>query len=297
MNRPLFFASPSHSVPLRSLLPLLAFLLFLALATLSCSTSKVFARDKPVLTTDAAPTDHLSGRIQGTIRDYCVFSSPENPASTTSPPTTQTPDLRFLQEAFQTDRYRRNWCSNQLFMLSDERFTIWRASLRRETVLHKTLFDSLSIAFSAAASVISTPLGQIFSAVSTGIAGIGKSYDKNFLADQTIDAIVGAIELLRTKEKTVILTNLQNKEPKDYTVSDAVRDAIQYDSLIGIDVGIAELTKNTNAELAREQKNLSAVRKQTSKSTNNQEHEREEEEVATPGQPPVQKKKEQSTGT
>jgi hypothetical protein len=144
------------------------------------------------------------------------------------------------------------------------RFAYWRASLRNAVASRQTVVDAISVALATAGAVTSpASLAKVFSAASAGTTAVNRSWDIRVLADRTIDAIMAAIELVRTTRKQVILTNLA-KSVAEYSVHDGVRDAVDYDGSIGLDVGVAELTKETNKRLADEQKRLDDVNVQRS---------------------------------
>ena len=202
------------------------------LSTVSGCTA---AREQSVLATRPYPDDVTVGELRKTIVAECL-----------------------KQKDAPNQKELRNTCVNHILLLSDMRFEYWRGDLRKKVSTRQTILDAFAIGLATAGAVTSMPVANILSASSAGVIAINRSWDVRVLAERTLDSIIAAIQIVRAQAKQEILTNLA-KEDKDYSLSAGVAAALAYDSCIGLDTGIAELTKEANTKLAAEQDRLQKV--------------------------------------
>ncbi|MDP9007897.1 MAG: hypothetical protein M3N91_04165 [Pseudomonadota bacterium] len=78
---------------------------------------------------------------------------------------------------------------------------------------------------------------------------MGICWDKRYIGDQTVDVVINAVAAARLNKKAEILSSLQISEMKRYGMSDGVRDAVEYDSLLTLQVGVSALQQGTAEKL------------------------------------------------
>ncbi len=107
--------------------------------------------------------------------------------------------------------------------------------------------DSLTLGMTAAASIATNKATKtLFSALGTGIAGIGLSAQKNLFAQQAFPIIGLAMETRRDAMRTQILTNLAN-DVTTYPLNAVKRDLVSYLNAGTLPGGLQELQSEAGA--------------------------------------------------
>jgi hypothetical protein len=99
-------------------------------------------------------------------------------------------------------------------------------------------------------------------AASTLMKGSRATIDKNFFAQQTMRAIINAMEDGRATDKELIIKKLQ-KSTTDYPLSEAVSDVMRYQSRASLFVAILDIANKTGASADKATKDLHETEKQT----------------------------------
>jgi len=154
--------------------------------------------------------------------------------------------------------FERNRILNDLLILSELRYKEWKNKIKYSSDLPNSIIDVIAIGLSATASLTTGDLSQIFSGSTTAILGMQESVNRRFFANQTIEAIVQAIELERIKKKQQIIVNLDKTIDK-YSLSAGVRDINEYDALVSIPDGINFILNKIGGEKIKEEKVLQKI--------------------------------------
>jgi hypothetical protein len=158
----------------------------------------------------------------------------------------------------------RNDILNDLLWLADDYYGQLTNQLHTNNAWRETLFDAAKLGLSAAGSVAGgTELKAILAATSTGVQGLNTSIDKNFYAQQSVEAIIAAMDSQRAEDKKLLVTGMtqladQNASP--YPLSQGLVDVQKYalDSTL------------THALIALSQKAAAAANKSTLELSNMQ---------------------------
>ena len=110
--------------------------------------------------------------------------------------------------------------------------------------------DALTLGLSTAASIATNSATKtIFSALGTGVAGLGLSVDKNFFAQQTFPVIGLAMQTRRDKIRVKIISNL-TLDVGTYPLAAAKRDLVAYFNAGTLASGLQELQEEAGAATA-----------------------------------------------
>lgn len=194
---------PSHLL----LSPLLA---AVALSQSGCGYKIVKANTDFVLHSDAH-RDELIAKYSGAAS---TWQAPYNNAAN--------PDAK---------KQARNDILNDLMWLADDYYGQLTNQLHNNNAWRQTLFDAAKLGLSAAGSVAGdAELKAILAATSTGIQGLNTSIDKNFYAQQSVDAIIAAMDSQRADDKKLLVTGMGQfaDQSPAYPLSQGLLDAQKY---------------------------------------------------------------------
>ena len=116
----------------------------------------------------------------------------------------------------------RNKYLNNVLSLENVFYSDFQNSIRNNTELRKSIVGLISIGLSSAATLITGPTAQALSATDTALKAANQQIDTNALADQTIEALLNAMDGERAPLKKNILLNMAARD--DYTLEDGLRD-------------------------------------------------------------------------
>ena len=110
--------------------------------------------------------------------------------------------------------------------------------------------DALTLGLTSAASIATNAATKtIFSALGTGVTGVGLSVEKNLFAQQSFAVIAVAMQTRRDKIRTAIITNL-NLDVTSYPLWAARRDLVSYFNAGTLPGGLQELQEEAGAATA-----------------------------------------------
>ena len=111
--------------------------------------------------------------------------------------------------------------------------------------------DTEVLGLTAAATIAThTPTKTILSALATGLTGVNLSFDKNFFAQQSFQAIAIAMQTRRDKARAAIAASLANDDGVQYPLTAARRDLISYYYAGTLPGGLQELQEEAGAAAA-----------------------------------------------
>jgi hypothetical protein len=204
------------------------------LSLCGCSVLFPAKRDSPVL--DDATLDDLRTRVTDFYRDN--------------------DNMKHYPGYERHTRALRDRIINDLLILSDSNEKKWRTQVKEVVNDRQIALDTLSIVFSTAGAVSSARLSHIFSASSSGTQGINATWDRRYLAEKSIDSAINAVGIERAKQKTLIIHNMKTLGIDEYGISDGVRDAVAYDELLTLEVGVSAIENSTSKALSEASKGL-----------------------------------------
>lgn len=219
-----------------NLLILIFFSIFLQGCSALSKQDEPFGRDSPVFDNDNLLI------IRGRVLDFYIRN-----------------DLKGYPGYKANSKELRNAVINDLLVISDTREKKWRITLKDEVSIRQIGIDSLGIGLAAAGSVASASLSQIFSAGSAAAQSINSSWDNRYIAERSIDSIMNAVSIERAKQKYQIIINMK-RSINEYGVSDGIRDVIEYDQLLALQVGVSAIENSTTASLDAAKKALDTAR-------------------------------------
>ena len=228
-------------------------------------TSKVNVNDRSVIERLVArvrdcyiPVAASSSVAQGnSTKAVEISSTPPEPPKKTTPPDTNgkamAPPGCAAQYSFLATngqnvdaKQLRNAVVNDLLIVSDDNEKKWRSQVKDAINTREIALDIGALLFSTAGSVVPhASLAKIFSGTSTGVQGANTAWDKRYIGEQTIDLVINSVASARLTKKADILNSLQKQAVEDYGISDGIRDAVEYDSLLTLQVGVSTLQQNT----------------------------------------------------
>lgn len=204
--------------------------------------------------------EEMEARIRTRIKEYYLpgTGTKNNSVGSSNQSTDRTTAERPYNTLLLASKQERNSFISELVAYSDMRFKEWKVTLKTMIDIKSNAFGAAAIALSAGGSLTPTPLSNILSGGSAALQGIDKLLSSVVLSGNTIEAITNAIEIARKRQLALIEIN-KSKEVADYTVADGFRDAVAYDSLITLDVGINELSAVASKKLSEESTIYAAV--------------------------------------
>jgi len=144
----------------------------------------------------------------------------------------------------------RNAVINDLIIVSDNNEKYWRLEIKEIINERQIALDIGALLFSTAGSVVPhASLAKIFSGTSTFVQGSNTAWDKRYIGEQTVDVIINAVIAERLKKKSEILESMKT-DITEYRVSDGIRDAVAYDSLLTVQAGVSAIQQNTSKQLS-----------------------------------------------
>jgi hypothetical protein len=124
--------------------------------------------------------------------------------------------------------YARNDIVNDLMWLADDYYGAVTDQLYKSTAWRNTIFDVLGLSLTAAGSVVDGEgLIAALAATGTGIQGVNLAINKNFLRQQTVEAIVAAMDSQRAEDKKTLVDGM-NKDSVQYPLAQALVDVQKY---------------------------------------------------------------------
>jgi hypothetical protein len=126
----------------------------------------------------------------------------------------------------------RNDVLNDLLWLADDYYGQLTNQLHTNNAWRETLFDATKLGLSAAGSVAGgTELKAILAATSTGVQGLSTSIDKNFYAQQSVEAIIATMDSQRAEDKKLLvagMTQSADQTATPYPLSQGLVDVQKY---------------------------------------------------------------------
>ena len=134
-------------------------------------------------------------------------------------------------------------------MAINQHYNKYIADLRQESVSSNLTTDVLSLGLSGGATLAKPATAKALSASSAFVTGIGTSINKDVFYQQTLPAIVSAMDSRRAS----LLASILDSEKKDtqgnaYSLANAGLDIDAYQNAGNIYVAIAELTRSAQSE-------------------------------------------------
>jgi hypothetical protein len=160
----------------------------------------------------------------------------------------------------ESKKQARNDILNDLMWLADDYYGQLTSELRNNNAWRQTLFDAAKLGLGAAGSVVGdAELKAILAATGTAVQGLNTSIDKNFYAQQSVEAIVAAMDSQRAEDKKLVVAGMAQfaDQTPTYPLSQGLLDVQKY----------ALDTTLTHALIALSQKAAAAAVKSTAELT------------------------------
>ncbi len=157
----------------------------------------------------------------------------------------------------------RNDILDELMWLADDYYGQMTMELRNNNAWRQTLFDAAKLGLGAAGSVVGdAELKAILAATGTAVQGLNSSIDKNFYAQQSVEAIVAAMDSQRAEDKKLLVAGIAQfaDQTPPYPLSQGLLDVQKY----------ALDTTLSHALIALSQKAAAAAVKSTTELSNMQ---------------------------
>jgi hypothetical protein len=138
-------------------------------------------------------------------------------------------------------------CVNAL----NAKYTDFKAKLQETAVSANLITDIMALGLSGAGAVTTGDGAKLFSEGATVVTGTGAAIDKDIFYQQTLPAVISAMEANRaTALKTIIDREAADKTGGTYGLADAVGDLNAYEAAGNIYRAISDLTKSANVQEA-----------------------------------------------
>lgn len=160
----------------------------------------------------------------------------------------------------ESKKQARNDILNDLMWLADDYYGQLTSQLRNNNAWRQTLFDAAKLGLGAAGSVVGgAELKAILAATGTAVQGLNTSIDKNFYAQQSVEAIVAAMDSQRAEDKKLVIAGMAQfaDQTPTYPLTQGLLDVQKY----------ALDTTLTHALIALSQKAAAAAVKSTAELT------------------------------
>lgn len=159
-----------------------------------------------------------------------------------------------------TYQYRRNDLQAHIISASNQRCAAYIRMLTTSKSQTQTLWTTLSLLMSGAASVISpASTAQAFAAGSTVSTGILSTYNEAYFNNLAINVISAGI----SKKRNSLLVNInqyQSRPLSEYSVNAAISDAIEYHAacniITGMETAAAATQRANSADIAESLRTL-----------------------------------------
>lgn len=133
---------------------------------------------------------------------------------------------------------------DRLLFASDQKCNVFLKYMTRISSYNKTTFGWLSILTGGAGSLINNAdISRIFSGVSGMSTGLGAAVEEDFFSNVATSVIGPAIVRARLEYYGVILDK-RKTDPSNYSLGEAITDAVRYHGLCTMDTGIAEAARS-----------------------------------------------------
>lgn len=129
----------------------------------------------------------------------------------------------------------------------DDAYGQYTKSLFTGKGLFGVIGDTETLGLTAASTIAThAPTKTLLSALATGITGVNLSFDKNFFAQQSYQAIATGMQTRRDKARDAIAHHLED-EVADYPLAAARRDLVSYFYAGTLPGGLQELQEEAGA--------------------------------------------------
>lgn len=156
---------------------------------------------------------------------------------------------------------KRNSAIDQALVLIDLRYAqfINNAGLQKRSVDMATDFVQLSLNL-AGTAVGGAGLKTLLSALSAGISGTELGFDKTFVYEKTVPALVMQMNADRSEKRREIILNMQ-KKINSYSWSQAVSDLMEYYNVGTLQSAISSIKKNAGSKQTIAEKEIKVIKK------------------------------------
>lgn len=202
----------------------------------------------------------LQGKIDSAENDktYLTEQLTLNTANITSLSTKR------YETAAEVDRKKiRAEITKDFLAIADFTYYDFKTELLAGRAQTDSILDIAELVLSSATTLTGGAMAKTnLGAASTLMKGSRATVDKNFFAQQTMRAIINAMEDGRATDKALILNKLQSSTT-DYPLSEAVSDVMRYQSRASLFVAILDIANKTGASADKATKELHETEKKT----------------------------------
>jgi hypothetical protein len=137
----------------------------------------------------------------------------------------------------------RNYVIGAYLAAANDRYSEFTRRLRLESRGSSVALDVGALGFATGATLASERTANVFAAIVAGLTGTRQVLGREVYLEQTIPALIGAMDAARTRLRATILAGLRNTAD-EYPLEMAWSDVQEYESLASLDGAVQALTED-----------------------------------------------------
>lgn len=150
-------------------------------------------------------------------------------------------------------RMKRNLLADAYMLVVDEAYGEYEKNLLNESRSNNLASTIFSLGLSTAGTIAGESAAQTLSAIDTGVKGAEQSYDKEFLFNQTIPALLNQMRASRAEISNRIYHRF-DADYDDWSSCHALRDLTAYEQAGTLVGALINLTANTGEDKNQKEK-------------------------------------------